>query len=156
MGYGWLHKPTNVQRQKWLKNPHKFSEAEWRYRVLRPGDTVYFPAGTVHFVYRHPNAGHTLAFGGHVLRCSTIVQWINAIRQESINPEVTNEELTTAAFGFLKQVGVFVKQALASADHEQIARWGGRESIEMFLSLKEKLLSHQTAGKVTKKTKGDV
>lgn len=141
MGYGWMHMPTELQRSKWIKSPHKFIEADWRYRILRPGDTVYFPAGTVHFVFRHPDMGHTLAFGGHVLRCSTIVPWIKAIRNETINEAITNEELTVAAAGFLDQVSTFVQQALASSDPAFMARWGGRESIETFLKLKSELVT---------------
>lgn len=39
-----------------------------RYVVLRPGQTIYFEAGTIHFVFRLIQ--QTLLVGGHVLRWS--------------------------------------------------------------------------------------
>lgn len=103
-GFGWLMNPDEKQRKAWVARPHTFCDGQWRYVVLRPGQTVYFPAGTVHFVFRHRAAGQTLAFGGHVLRKSTVHLWLQCIMQEKINPAITNEELTSAARRSIAQV----------------------------------------------------
>ncbi|KAK4569916.1 hypothetical protein LTR86_002885 [Recurvomyces mirabilis] len=134
VGFGWLSKPTAGERAGWCGHHDSYIGGRWRYVILRPGMTVYFPAGTVHFVFRHPDAGNTLAFGGHVLRCSQIVRWINVLLQESAIPNVTNEDLSLSAPGYLKSVEKFVKQALKTG---QMEKWGGKESIESFLEKKK-------------------
>lgn len=110
----------------------------FRYVVVKPGQTVYFPAGTVHFVFRLPSAGPTLAFGGHVLRCSNIVHWVKTLLEEQANPQVTNEDLTTSAPGYLDRVEKFVKQAKANGS---VDKWGGTEAVAEFLRLKAKFMS---------------
>jgi hypothetical protein len=102
---------------------------------MKPGQTVFFPAGTVHFVFRLPAAGgHTLAFGGHVLRCSNIVHWIKTLLEEKASPNVTNEDLTSSAPGYLDRVEKFVRHAQSNGTVE---KWGGAEAVEEFLRLKE-------------------
>ncbi|KAK5125427.1 hypothetical protein LTR85_000536 [Meristemomyces frigidus] len=134
-GYGWLSNPTTEERQAWSRSHHSYIGGRWCYSVLRPGDTVYFPAGTVHFVFRLPAAGNTLAFGGHVLRCSQIVRWIKTLIEEKAAPDITNEDLTVSAPGYLDRVEKFVQQAMQTGQEE---KWGGKEAIEEFLRLKVK------------------
>ncbi|CAK3837508.1 Hypothetical predicted protein [Lecanosticta acicola] len=135
VGFGWLCAPTAEERAAWRKYPMTFTEGNWRYVVLKPGQTVYFPAGTVHFVFRLPAAGNTLAFGGHVLRCSNIVHWVQTLIEERDEKNVTNEDLTDSSSGYLHRVEKFVKRALTNGQAE---KWGGQESIEQFLTLKAK------------------
>ncbi|KAK4539801.1 hypothetical protein LTR36_010335 [Oleoguttula mirabilis] len=132
-GYGWLSNPTPEERDAWSKTHSGYIGGRWRYAILRQGDTVYFPAGTVHFVFRLPAVGNTLAFGGHVLRCSQIVRWIKTLIDEKAAPSITNEDLTTSAPGYLDRVEKFVKQAGETGQEE---KWGGEASIEEFLRLK--------------------
>ena len=133
-GYGWLSNPTPDEKATWAHTHDSYIGGNWRYAVMRPGQTVFFPAGTVHFVFRLPAAGNTLAFGGHVLRCSQIVRWIKCLIDEKKMPNITNEDLTVSAPGYLDRVEKFVKQALKSG---QVEKWGGREGIEEFLKLKK-------------------
>ena len=136
IGFGWLSNPTPAQRKAWRADPATFTAGEWRYAVLRPGQTVYFPSGTVHFVFRHPSEGDTLAFGGHVLRCSQIVNWVKCLLEEKeSNSDVTNEDLSVSAPAYLERVERFVRQAREKG--VGVGKWGGEEGIEEFLELKK-------------------
>lgn len=137
IGFGWLSNPTAEERRAWCQNPMTFVRGEWRYKVLRPGQTVYFPSGTVHFVFRLKAAGDTLAFGGHVLRCSQIVHWVETMLEEKAGSDITNEELTVSAPAYLERVERFVRQALKTG---QVEKWGGAASIRTFLALKQKFM----------------
>ncbi|KAK1071472.1 hypothetical protein LTR74_003350 [Friedmanniomyces endolithicus] len=134
VGFGWLSNPTDDERAAWSNAHDTYTGGRWRYVILRPGTTVYFPAGTIHFVFRHPAAGNTLAFGGHVLRCSQIVRWIKVLRAEQSNGNITNEDLSVSAPRYLDRVEKFVKQAQKSGREEM---WGGKGAIEEFLTLKQ-------------------
>ncbi|KAK1052473.1 hypothetical protein LTR74_016494 [Friedmanniomyces endolithicus] len=134
VGFGWLSNPTDDERAAWSNAHDTYTGGRWRYVILRPGTTVYFPAGTIHFVFRHPAAGNTLAFGGHVLRCSQIVRWIKVLRAEQVNGNITNEDLSVSAPRYLDRVERFVRQAQKSGREEM---WGGKGAIEEFLLLKQ-------------------
>jgi hypothetical protein len=67
LGFGWLSQPSEEERHSWSADPNEFTGGQLRYVVLRPGQTIYFEAGTIHFVFRL--AQHqTLLLGGHILR----------------------------------------------------------------------------------------
>ncbi|KAM0705149.1 hypothetical protein Q7P35_007936 [Cladosporium inversicolor] len=138
IGFGWLSYPTAEDREQWTEDPESIPGDRYRYVVLQPGQTVYFPAGTVHFVFRLPSEGHTLAFGGHVLRCSNIVHWARTLLEEQSNPQITNEDLTSSAPGYLNRVEKFVLQAQKNGSLE---KWGGAEEVEAFLRLKEEFVA---------------
>ncbi|EME43558.1 hypothetical protein DOTSEDRAFT_174462 [Dothistroma septosporum NZE10] len=140
VGFGWLSFPSDDDRAAWRRYPAIFRGGNWRYVVLKPGQTVYFPAGTVHFVFRLPSVGNTLAFGGHVLRCSNIVHWVKTLIEERNAKDVTNEDLTESAPGYLNRVEKFVKQARVTGQEH---KWGGEESIREFLRLKEEFLKRK-------------
>jgi hypothetical protein len=138
MGFGWLSYPSVADRKTWIKSPESIRGDRFRYVVLQPGQTVFFPAGTVHFVFRLPSAGHTLAFGGHVLRCSNIVHWVKTLLEEKANTYITNEDLTTSAPGYLNRVETFVRQAQKNGTLE---KWGGATAVEEFLRLKQEFMT---------------
>ena len=138
VGFGWLSYPSTEEREQWTEDPESIPGDRYRYVVLKPGQTVYFPAGTVHFVFRLPSAGHTLAFGGHVLRCSNIAHWAKTLLEEQSNPRITNEDLTSSAPGYLDRVEKFVRQAQKNGSLE---KWGGAEEVEEFLRLKEEFMA---------------
>lgn len=137
VGFGWLSFPTAEERKKWTEDAGNIPGDRFRYVVLKPGQTVYFPAGTVHFVFRLPSAGHTLAFGGHVLRCSNIAHWVKTMLKERSNPQITNEDLTSSAPGYLNRVEKFVTQAQKNGTLE---KWGGAGEVEEFLRLKKEFM----------------
>ncbi|KAI7340163.1 hypothetical protein KC315_g832 [Hortaea werneckii] len=135
-GYGWLSDPTAEQRAAWAASSDHNVDGRWRYAILRPGQTVYFPTATIHFVFRLPAAGNTLAFGGHVLRNSQIVRWVKCLIDERKDPNLANEDLTVSAPAYLGRVSKFVKQALKKGDEVEMEKWGGRDAILEFLKLK--------------------
>lgn len=135
IGFGWLLNPTPEERAAWKKSPMTFTGGNWRYIVLKPGQTVYFPAGTVHFVFRLPSAGHTLAFGGHILRCSNLVHWVKTLIEERDEKNITNEDLTDSSSGYLHRTERFVRKALTNGTAQ---KWGGEQAIDEFLRLKKK------------------
>lgn len=140
VGFGWMSNPSPEDRRNWhhkLNIPPYEVGDYWRYVVLRAGQTVTFPAGTVHFVFRLPSAGHSLAYGGHFLRCSTLVHWVKTMLEQKSNPDVSNEDLSGTAHGYLEQVEVFVRQAQQKGN---TAIWGGDEAVEEFLSLKQQFM----------------
>jgi len=138
IGFGWLSYPTPKEREQWAEDPESIPGDRYRYIVLKPGQTVYFPAGTVHFVFRLPSAGHTLAFGGHVLRCSNIAHWARTLLEEQSNPRITNEDLTSSAPGYLNRVEKFVTQAQKNGS---LGKWGGAEEVEEFLRLRKEFMA---------------
>ena len=138
VGFGWLSNPTASEREAWRSGPATFTAGSWRYIILRPGQTIFFPCGTVHFVFRLHSVGDTLAFGGHVLRCSQIVSWVKCMLEEREAPAITNEDITSSAPGYLERVEKFVRQARISGNGE---KWGGEAAIEEFLLLKEKFMN---------------
>jgi hypothetical protein len=137
IGFGWLSYPSVADRKTWIESPESIRGDRFRYVVLQPGQTVFFPAVTVHFVFRLPSAGHTLAFGGHVLRCSNIVHWVKTLLEEKANTYITNEDLTTSAPGYSNRVETFVRQAQKNGTLE---KWGGAAAVEEFLRLKQEFM----------------
>ncbi|KAK4182977.1 hypothetical protein QBC35DRAFT_545237 [Podospora australis] len=71
IGFDWMARPTEEEE--------------------RPGQTVFFPSGTIHFVFR-TQVGQTLALGGHVLQWSGIERWMHVVLAEEANPMITNEK----------------------------------------------------------------
>ncbi|KAK5109444.1 hypothetical protein LTR62_007003 [Meristemomyces frigidus] len=133
VGFGWLSNPTAQEKNDWARNHTSYIGGRWRYVILRKGMTVYFPAGTTHFVFRHPAAENTLCLGGHILRRSQIVRWIDVLLQQTRMPDSTNEDMSLSAPGYLHRVERYVKQALKDGTED---RWGGREGVEVFLEKK--------------------
>ena len=149
IGFGWLSYPSASDRATWTSNPSSIPGNAYRYVVLKPGQTVFFPAGTVHFVFRLPagsGGGHTLAFGGHVLRCSGVLHWVRTLLEEKASPDVTNEDLTSSAVGYLERVKRFVRLAVEKSQKdgdggtEALDKWGGAEAVGEFLRLKEEFM----------------
>jgi len=143
VGFGWLSHPTADERSEWRLAPFTFDGGRWRYVVLHPGMTVFFPAGTIHFVFRLPSLGNTLAFGGHILRCSQIARWAAVLLEEKGAPNITNEDLSVSAPAYLERVEGLVKQAMQNGTE---ARWGGRQCIEEFLRLKGEFVDGTAKG----------
>lgn len=92
VGFGWMSRPTEEERSEWSEGPVDFSSGRIRYVVLRPGQTIYFESGTIHFVFRLQKT-QTLMFGGHVLRWSRIPLWIDVLRKQLSSPDTSNEDL---------------------------------------------------------------
>jgi hypothetical protein len=74
----WEHDPTSVKRQA-------------RYLVLHPGQTVYMPPGTIHYVFRKHGVP-ILITGGEVLTWAGLRRWPCLLKHQELcetEPDVT-------------------------------------------------------------------
>jgi hypothetical protein len=90
-GFGWMSDPS--QQEKWMGSPDSYVDAPWKYIVLSPGQTIFFPSGTIHFVFRRRDQ-QTLALGGHILQ--GIERWAEVVIHQLIRPRITNEDMKDA------------------------------------------------------------
>ncbi|EEU34560.1 uncharacterized protein NECHADRAFT_88868 [Fusarium vanettenii 77-13-4] len=73
-GFGWVAVKNARDRTLWEQDPLSLDVAKMaRYVILRPGQTAYFPSGTIHFVFRLVDEP-TLAVSGDALAWSCILQ----------------------------------------------------------------------------------
>ncbi|CAG9998246.1 unnamed protein product [Clonostachys byssicola] len=100
-GFVWMSRPTGDQRREWMKDiEHYNDDQRWRYWILKPGQTVYFPSGTIHGVFRLREE-QTLALGGHILQWSGINQWADVFHEQVRYPNSTNEDMESPSRWFL-------------------------------------------------------
>ncbi|KAK3058477.1 hypothetical protein LTR09_000041 [Extremus antarcticus] len=81
IGFAWLVRPTHGEHIRWAcdeKNP----TGPWAFKVLRAGDSLCMPSGTVHFVFRRPAGKQTLGFAGHVIRKQDLAAWSKTLDLE--------------------------------------------------------------------------
>lgn len=91
-GFGWLSRPTEKERADWMADPLAYTGGSWRFAILKPGQTVFFPSGTIHFVFRLHDR-QTLALGGHLLQWTALERWMEVILWQLKNPNITNEDM---------------------------------------------------------------
>jgi hypothetical protein len=133
IGFGWMSNPSQRQKQAWISDPHTYTDGEWRHVVLSPGQTVFFPSGTVHFVFR-AQGEQTFALGGHILQWSSIDQWLEVIVSQVNNPEITNEDMELDVSKYVEIVKGLVENRIRAGRAEEL---GGQEVIGRFFSLLE-------------------
>ena len=81
MGFAWLGHPSEAERTRWHSNNSK-AKGRWLYVVLRAGDAIYLPPGTVHLVFRQPEGQQTLGTGGHLIRRADLNLWLEMLTLE--------------------------------------------------------------------------
>jgi hypothetical protein len=128
-GFGWLSKPTKEERDAWIANPQQFTGGRWRFTVLTPGKTVFFPSGTIHFVFRLRH-GQTLALGGHVLQWNGVERWITVVREQMRSPHITNEDVEWSAPKYVRVITDLIKNRV---NNGRAAELGGQEAVDRFL-----------------------
>jgi hypothetical protein len=132
VGFGWISQPSEQDMTNGIRDFND-QDRKIRYVVLRPGQTIYFEAGTIHFVFRRYDQ-QTLQVGGHVLRWSRVDSWIRLILNQLKNPSVTNEELLPAAPAYVEAVA----HLLADQQRRDPAdRLVATETVDEFNRLKE-------------------
>ncbi|KAK5110395.1 hypothetical protein LTR85_001273 [Meristemomyces frigidus] len=138
IGFVWWHQPEKDALDRWAGNTHFPQEGNWCFLVLGPGDTVFFPSGTVHAVLRQcrdqhfgtwGQNGRTFAYGGHLLRYSRIATFSSVMRWQMEHPGVTNEEVAITSTRLFYTIGRHVQ---GITDDAEAARWGGLTAIETF------------------------
>ncbi|KAK3344908.1 hypothetical protein B0H65DRAFT_573432 [Neurospora tetraspora] len=102
VGFGWLSTASSTpetktevfgERENWAADPHHYvSGPRWRFVILKPKQTVFFPSGTVHFVFRLKSQD-SLSVGGHVLRWDGVERWLSVVLEQMGNGEITNEDM---------------------------------------------------------------
>ncbi|EEY17081.1 conserved hypothetical protein [Verticillium alfalfae VaMs.102] len=117
----------------------------WGYTVLKPGQTVFFVSGTIHFVFRI-RAPQTLALGGHVLQWSGLERWMAIVLTQMQNPSITNEDMGISA---AKYVGVVSRLVAAKVNED---RSNGLEIEDRILRFLGSVKAFETAyGQLSKK-----
>lgn len=95
-GFMWMSRPTDQQRKEWMEDPEHYDERQqWRYWIVKPGQTILFPSGTIHGVFRIRQS-QTLGLGGHLLQWSGIAQWMDIVSGQLDFPDCTNEDMRDA------------------------------------------------------------
>ena len=94
IGFGWIVDATAQDYLDIHKTviPSALKEKA-RYMVLRPGQTVFMPPGTIHFIFRKSDTP-TLATGGHVLTWKSIVKWLRVMKMQQLSTARINKDVT--------------------------------------------------------------
>ncbi|ROW18037.1 hypothetical protein VPNG_00019 [Cytospora leucostoma] len=130
-GFGWLSRPTEKEQEDWMKDPLAYTGGNWRFVILKPGQTVFFPSGTVHFVFRL-HAAQTLALGGHLLQWTALERWVQIILWQLKNPNITNEDLGTAPLKYIRSARKLVENRMANY---RVTSMGGMPTVARFMAL---------------------
>ncbi|GAB7340905.1 hypothetical protein MBLNU457_7257t1 [Dothideomycetes sp. NU457] len=92
VGFLWLSHPDEETVDYWMENVIDNVDLEWKFRIVKKNEAVYFPAGTIHAVFRSRETGPTFILGGHILRWSTIDEWARVCALQTREKDSTNEE----------------------------------------------------------------
>ncbi|KUI67978.1 Lysine-specific demethylase 2B [Cytospora mali] len=130
-GFGWLSRPTEKEQEDWMKDPLAYTGGNWRFVILKPGQTVFFPSGTVHFVFRL-HAAQTLALGGHLLQWTALERWVQVILWQLKNPNITNEDLGTAPLKYIRSARKLVENRMTNY---RVTSMGGMPTVTRFMAL---------------------
>ncbi|KAK2610505.1 hypothetical protein N8I77_003931 [Diaporthe amygdali] len=130
-GFGWLARPTDEEQEEWMNDPLNYTGGNWRFVILKPGQTVFFPSGTVHFVFRL-QAEQTLALGGHLLQWTALERWVQIILWQLKNPNITNEDLGTAPLKYIRSARKLVEHRMANW---RVTTMGGMSAVTRFMAL---------------------
>lgn len=130
-GFGWLARPTDEEQEEWMSDPLNYTGGNWRFVILKPGQTVFFPSGTVHFVFRL-HAEQTLALGGHLLQWTALERWVQIILWQLKNPNITNEDLGTAPLKYIRSARKLVEHRMANW---RVTTMGGMPTVTRFMAL---------------------
>lgn len=111
IGFGWMSR-CRGQEDAWMSDPNNYTGGEWRYIILSPGDTVFFPSGTIHYVFRKRGI-QTFALGGHVLQWSGIEQWLQVLIAQIKSPDIANEDIGSAGLKHVHVVKELMRNRIA-------------------------------------------
>ncbi|KAM7204420.1 hypothetical protein V8F33_001722 [Rhypophila sp. PSN 637] len=119
VGFGWMSRPSQQEEDEWIADPQGYTGGKWRYVILSPGHTVFFPSGTIHFVFRL-QAVQTFALGGHVLQWSGIERWLKVIHAQLRHPDITNEDISSSAPQYAQAVERLVANRMKARGVEEM------------------------------------
>ncbi|KAL5374888.1 hypothetical protein PMIN06_013071 [Paraphaeosphaeria minitans] len=133
LGFGWLSRPSEEEERLWSSDPNAFEGGQIRFVVLRPGQTIYFEAGTIHFVFRLEQ-DQTLLLGGHIMRWSCVGSWIRTVLNQLRFPDATNEDLLPAAPAYVEAVAQLLVEQTRLSKSDQLV---SEEVIAEFFRVKK-------------------
>ncbi|KAL8379117.1 hypothetical protein RB599_008781 [Gaeumannomyces hyphopodioides] len=131
ISFGWMSRPNQQEKDEWIANPHGYTGGKWRYVILSPGHTVFFPSGTIHFVFRVQGV-QTFALGGHILQWSGIKRWLKVVFAQLKNSEITNENMASNAPKHVQVVKRLVANRIKAGRVEEM---GGRDAVARLSAL---------------------
>lgn len=101
---------------------------------MKPGDSVYLPSGTPHYVVRRKGT-QTFILGGHVLQWSNLHGWASLLRRQIDNPTTTNEHMASETVRRHVEVAHgLVAEAIEFGD-DRLEYLGGIEAAEQTLQV---------------------
>jgi hypothetical protein len=130
LGFAWMSRPAQEEKDKWMADPHNSTAGPWRYAVLNPGQTVTFDSGTIYFVFCLRRE-QTLALRGHFLQWTGIDRWLQAVISQSKTPAVVNEYANWTAPNYVRIVEALIKKRKKSGRVDEL---GGGATIARFSS----------------------
>ncbi|KAK0701088.1 hypothetical protein B0T26DRAFT_763683 [Lasiosphaeria miniovina] len=131
VGFGWMSRPRQQEEEAWMSDPHNFTGGDWRYFVLSPGHTVFFPSGTIHFVFR-VQGEQTFALGGHILQWSGVGRWLEVVVAQMKTPEITNEDMQPSSSKYVCIVKELLENRIRAG---RAGGAGDRDTTAKFFSL---------------------
>ncbi|OCL13859.1 hypothetical protein AOQ84DRAFT_309856 [Glonium stellatum] len=141
LGFGWMSRPTKDEKHAWSTSPNDYAGGKLRYIVLHRDQTIYFEAGTVHFVFRLAQC-QTLLLGGHILRWSRVDLWMETVLNQLKFPNTTNEDVLPLTPKYVRTIADLIENKKKLGRAEEL---GGEDAISRFFDLKEQFeqeLSH--------------
>lgn len=140
IGFCWQSHPENdKQRGTWRQNDKKVA-GTYLYRVVRAGQALYMPPGTVHHVFRLPEGKQTLATAGHILQRNAVPEWLKILQLDvSFRAKTKKAIMQELAYvhcvpPFLRSVKVML-EAVANGTDRAKQMFGGEKRISEALGL---------------------
>lgn len=124
IGFGWMTR-SREQEKLWMSDPINYTGGQWRYVILSQGETVFFPSGTIHYVFRKRGV-QTFALGGHVLQWSGMERWLEVLIAQINNPDIVNEDIGSVAPKHVQVVKELVRKRIAIG---RVHSMGGPDTI---------------------------
>lgn len=125
LGLIWRSHPSEQERNDHLYERHQ-SRGRSLYKVLRPGEAVYMPCGTIHTVFRRPRGNPTLAFAGHILRRTAIARWLELFLDEADHADSLKNRLRSGDYEYMVPPIARVVQAILDIENHT-ERFGGQD-----------------------------
>lgn len=136
IAFGWQSKPKGKALASWLEDLGE-PRGRWCFRVLRPGEVVYMPPGTVHLVFRRPGGGQTMGFAGQMLRRADTLDWLKFAKIEVSYADAV--ENAPYEFVLPPLVNGFLELVNAAAREGDFAKFGGKQKIREMTEIIEEM-----------------
>lgn len=136
IAFGWQSKPKGKALASWLEDLGE-PRGRWCFRVLRPGEVVYMPPGTVHLVFRRPGGGQTMGFAGQMLRRADTLDWLKFAKIEVAHADAV--ENAPYEFVLPPLVNGFLGLVNAAAREGDFEKFGGKQRIREMTEIIEEM-----------------